>query len=75
MTQQKKVRGYFGWADRPEKAYYLNVVNAESPQEAMALFAKDATAIIYGRKVQSAIIVEEVTQESFRRNVSLGILP
>ena len=72
MSEKRK---FLGWADRPEKAYFLGIVAADSPKEAMEIFAKDATAIIYGRKVQSAIIVEEVTQESFRRNVSLGILP
>ena len=70
----EKTSVYFGWADRPEKAYYLGTAVAYSPREAMELFAKNATAIVYGRKVQSAIIVEQRTEESFKRNRMLGLL-
>lgn len=65
---------YFGWADRPEKAYFLGTVVARNPAEAMAKFSAESTAIIYGRKVQSAIIVERNTKDSFQRNKNLGLL-
>ena len=72
MSEKRK---FLGWADRPEKAYFLGIVAADSPKEAMEIFAKDATAIIYGRKVQSAIIVEEDTRESYKRNQQWGLVP